>query len=201
MSVRRLRDFSQVCSAVWALAAPLAGASLATHPTLTFFSSITEEPLARLEAEAISPRYTRHGPFQMPAPGLEIEAPSLVLHNQPCTAEDWTRLLTELAAWRKLPGASDFLLTLPDGRSFVFVRSPSLGRSSLGGFVRRLTTASTPENETNASWLLRIVHDGATGLRVDFRPLGVAGATPQIAELGEAPVPPPDTATPEPSLQ
>lgn len=77
----------------FAASAFAAAPPLATHPALTFFSSISEEPLARLEAESISPRFVKHGPFDVPAPGVNIAAPALALNDQPCTGDDWARLL------------------------------------------------------------------------------------------------------------
>lgn len=177
----------------------LAAPALATNPALTFFSSLSEEPLARLEAAAIAPRYVRHGPFRVPAPGVEIESPTLALHDQPCTPDDWARLLKELSAWRQLPGASDFLLTLPDGRSFTFLRAPSISETTFSGFVRPL---AADHAKTAAPLLLRIAHDGAQRLRVDLRPLPPAPVSAAVpAEPADAPIsaPAPETTSPPPS--
>ena len=145
--------------------------SLATQPSLTFFTSLSEEPLGRLEAASIAPRSTRHGPFRMPAPGVEIESPTLILHDQPCTAEDWQRVLTSLASWRRLSSSTAFVLTLPDDRSFAFLRPPSVGGGGLSGIVRPLNPqAHEPASPPRAA-LLRVRHDGASGLRIDVRPL------------------------------
>ena len=195
--------FSQL-QPVFVLVALLVGASsgfaapaLATSPSLTFFSSLTEEPLARLEAAAIAPRYVRHGPFRVPAPGVEIESPTLTLRDQPCTPDDWARLLKELAAWRQLPGASDFLLTLPDERSFTFLRAPNIGDKTFSGFVRPL---AADQGKTADPLLLRIAHDGAQRLRIDLRPLPPArdqSASPP--EPADAPVPEPPSESSPPS--
>ena len=160
--------FVFVAPAIAAATPVLAAPPLATSPAITFFSSVTEAPLARLEAASIAPRYVRHGPFRVPAPGVEIESPTLSLQDQPCTPEDWARLLKELAVWRQLPGATDFLLTLPDGRVFIFLHSPSIGETSFSGFVRPLASDGGKPSEP---LLLRIAHDGAERLRIDLRPL------------------------------
>jgi hypothetical protein len=182
-------------SAIFAATPVVAAPALATHPATTFFSSLSEEPLARLEAAAIAPRYVRHGPFRVPAPGVEIESPTLAIHDQPCTPDDWARLLKELSAWRQLPGASDFLLTLPDGRIFVFLRAPSIGDKIFSGLVRPLVAAGA---KTPPPLLLRIAHDGAERLRIDLHPLPSPRA--RAAENNPADAPPssdaPDEAAP-----
>lgn len=188
----RLSSRLRLCAT---LLVPLAGsapaAPQATNPALTFFSSLSEEPFARLEAASIGPRYSRHGPFRVPAPGLAIEAPTLDLLDQPFAPEDWRRLLRDLAAWRRLPGASDFVLHLPDGRVFTFLRSPSLAGDTLSGLVRPVTDA---RRAPAATLLLRIAHDGERGLRIDLRPLSAGPAADAAALEAEAPAhesPPP----------
>jgi hypothetical protein len=182
-----------LCGLLYA-ATPLSAApTLATNPALTFFSSLSEEPFARLEAASIAPRYTRHGPFRVPAPGVEIEAPTFTLHDQPCTPYDWQRVLRDLAAWRRLPGSADFLLTLPDGRILAFLRPPAVGEQHLSGLVRSLAAASE-------TLLLRIAHDGDTRLRIDLRP----APKPQTRQAPDSPSAPPEptdapTTSPSPS--
>jgi hypothetical protein len=160
---------------------------------------LSEEPLARLEASSISPRYTRHGPFRVPAPGLAIEAPTFSLHDQPCTPEDWARILRDLATWRGLPGADKFLLNLPDGRVLAFLRPPSLGERHLSGIVRPLApTASSPGTPARpGSFLLRITHDGDTRLLIDLRPASSRPSRPasptEIHDDQEITPPTPDT--------
>lgn len=175
--------------ALFAAALVLAAPPLATNPAITFFSSLTEEPLARLEAAAIAPRHVRHGPFRVPAPGVEIDSPTLALHDQPCTPDDWARLLKELSAWRRLPDASDFLLTLPDGRILVFLRAPAIGETSFSGLVRPLAAA---DDKPPAPLFLRIAHDGAERLRIDLRPIAPPRA--DAAETVPADTPPPPDA-------
>lgn len=175
-----------------------AAPALATKPAITLFSSVSEEPLARVEAAAVSPRYVDHGPFRMPAPGVEIESPSLTLHDQPCTPDDWTRLLKELSAWRQQLRASNFVLTLPDGRGFVFLRAPNLTETTFSGFVRPLAADRAGASQP---LLLRIAHDGTDRLRVDLRPLPPAsGRSVDSAASDEASpsVPPPRPASPPP---
>lgn len=172
----------------------MAGAPLATHPSLTFFSSISEEPIARLEAESIGPRFVKHGPFQMPAPGVAIESPSLTLHDQPCTADDWARVLRELDGFQQVPGGIRLLITLPDGRSFLFQRPPAVSSAALSGLVRPLN----PETgEPDGDRLLRITHDGQERLRADFRALTGIGARRVHRQAVE---PGPDPAEPLPSV-
>ena len=129
--------------------------------------------------------------------GVEIESPTLTLRDQPCTPDDWARLLKELAAWRQLPGASDFLLTLPDERSFTFLRAPNIGDKTFSGFVRPL---AADQGKTADPLLLRIAHDGAQRLRIDLRPLPPArdqSASP--SEPADAPVPEPPSESSPPS--
>ena len=147
-----------------------AATSLVTRPALTFFSTVSENPFARLEASAITPRFVRHGPFVVPAPGVAVESPTLALHDEPCTPDDWTHLLEALAKWQNLPSSAHFVLTLPEGRTFVFSRSPQIGEKTLSGFVRPLTEAGGAAKARNMLFL-RIAHDGADRFRIDLRPL------------------------------
>lgn len=172
-----------------------AGAAETTHvdhPTLTFFSSVSEEPLALLEAESIGPRFVKHGPFRMPAPGVAVEAPVLTLHDQPCTRDDWSRVLRELGRFQGAPGGIQFLVTLPDGRGFVFQRPPSTSSGMLSGLVRPL---NPEKGKTADPRLLRITHDGRERLRVDLRALPAVAARPAPPETAE---PEPDSEAPSP---
>lgn len=184
---------SSLLAALLALPAFAAAPPLATHPAFTFFSSISEEPLARLEAESIGPRFVKHGPFRMPAPGIVIEAPALTLHDQPCTADDWARVLRELGGFQQAPGGIQLLVTLPDGRSFVFQRPPAVSSGMLSGLARPLN----PENgKTADALLLRVSHDGKDRLRTDLRALPSAGTRRVPVQVVE---PEPDSADPSPS--
>lgn len=188
-----------VLSAVWLLTgSPGSGApALATSPSLTFFSTLAEEPFARLEAATITPRYTRHGPFRLPAPGVEIESPTLILHDQPCTAEDWQRVLEGLATWRRMPASTAFVLTAPDGRAFVFLRPPSLSGGVLSGIVRRLDAPSDATDQRGPA-MLRLGHDGGTALRLDLRQLPATPSRDQTATPSAEPDNTSETATPYP---
>ena len=169
------------------------------NPALTFYSSISEEPFARLEAASIGPRYARHGPFRVPAPGMAIESPTLELHDQPCAPEDWRRLLQDLAAWRRLPGTGDFVLHLPDRRAYVFLRSPSLGGALLTGLVRPLSDA---RQAPAAPLLLRIRHDGGKRLHIDLRPLPSRpehGTELELVEPAPEEAPPSETTAESPA--
>jgi len=178
------------------LAALLSGHAFPAEPTLptlpafTFFSTLTEEPLARLEAESIGPRFVQHGPFQIPAPGVTIESPSLTLHDQPCTADDWARVLRELVRFQTAPGSIQLMVTLPGERSFVCQRPPAVSSGMLSGLVRPLN----PEKGKPAEpLLLRITHDGKDRLRAEFRPLPAAGSRHVAIQVVE---PEPDTSEP-----
>lgn len=167
--------------------------TLATKPALTFFSSLSEEPFARLEATSISPSHTRHGPFRLPAPGARLESPVLTLFDQACTAEDWKRALHDLAAWRRLSVSGDFVVTLPDGRLFVFLDGPpAIARETLSGLVGPLV-AAPPGEESPPRQILRISHDGAERLRIDLRPAEAAprdrSAAPAAAPEATPPAP------------
>ncbi len=160
---------------------PAAPAALAKRPELTFFSSLSEQALARLSADAVSPRFARHGPFRIPAPGLVIEAPVLSLHDEPCTAEDWSRFLTEFAAWRALPAKARLHLVAPDGRVFAFLDAPTTAHGILSGLVYPLS-APDPEDDdgsapaSSATRLLRIRHDGAERLVLHLTPVAATTA-------------------------
>lgn len=175
MARRRLPLSLVVFFALAAACAASDRASSASRPALVFFSSTTEQPLARLEARAVAPRFQNHGPFRVPAPGLAVESPSLALFAEPCAPDDWTRLLRELAAWRRLPVKSEpFEITLPDGRVFAFVRGPDIADAQLTGTLRPLAA----DSDDAASWLLlRIRHDGDRALVLDLRPAPARAAS------------------------
>ncbi|MCU0793375.1 MAG: hypothetical protein MUE42_11130, partial [Opitutaceae bacterium] len=78
-----------------------------------------------------------------------------------------------LDAWRRLPNSTDFFLTTPDGRAFVFIRPPSARDGLLSGLVRPLEPSSDGSPPA-ALHTLRIAHDGASRLRIDVRPLPAA---------------------------
>lgn len=147
-----------------------AGTALASGPTLTFFSSIDGEPFARLEAAAVVPDHVQHGPFRLPAPGLRLESPVLLLFDRPCSAEDWSRFLRDLAAWRRPAVADDFLITLPDGRTFAFVdRRPTIERQTLRGLLTALAASSSGEETPPSRHSLRVTHDATRArLTVDL---------------------------------
>jgi len=140
-----------------------AGPALASSPVVTFFSSIDGEPFARLEAVAVRPDGVRHGPFRLPAPGLRLESPALTLFDQACNAEDWNRFLRILATWRRPSVADDFLVTLPDGRTFALIElRRDKTRPTLLAVVAPLAPSpaggAAPERR-----LLRVEPDAASG--------------------------------------
>lgn len=165
--------------------------TLATNPALTFFSSLSEAPFARLEATSIAPDYTRHGPFRLPAPGVRIESPVLTLFDQPCTAEDWKRALHDIAAWQRVSASDDFVIILPDGRFFAFLGGhPGTAQETLSGVVSALAAAPSG-GEAPPRQILRVSHDGAEHLRIELRSTDPASSGHPAAPPPAPPAPPP----------
>lgn len=182
MDPRLVASILLVGSLLPAAASATPPAALARRPALTFFSSLTEQPLARLEAAAVVPRFARHGPFLVPAPGLEVEAPVLSLHDEPCTEEDWARFLAEFAAWRALPAKARLELIAPDGRAFVFLDPPATAHGILSGLVRPLSSPAHADEEPadTADRLLRIRRDSEGRLVLHLAPAPSLTAAPAI---------------------
>jgi hypothetical protein len=140
--------------------------SQASQPSLAFFSSVTEHEFARLHAVAIRPATHGHGPFRVPAAGLEIDTPVLHLLDLRCAPEDWEKLLAAISAWQRLPSSRPPHLALPDGRLLAFSRAPATRDGALGGLARPVIPgpASAPLHG------VRIAHDGVAGLTLEVIP-------------------------------
>ena len=143
-----------------------AGTMRAERPALAFFSSVTEQEFARLQAASIAPATRRHGPFRMPAPGFEIDTPALHLLDLRCAPGDWAKVVETFAGWLELPAARPAHLALPDGRLFVFAGPPRTGRDALSGLVYLVGAGARP----TPTHMLRVAHDGASALVVELSP-------------------------------
>jgi hypothetical protein len=176
----------------WAAALTLHGASAhATlpsrleRPAVDFYSTLTEAPFARLEAESLAPRRIKHGPFLLPAPGPAIVDPTLTLLDQPCTQEDWQQLLAAAASWERLPGETRLRLAAPDGRIYSFVAGPTFDPHGLRGRVLLIAPSTDPAEEL----LLHLHLDPSGRPRLFLRPLRAATPAEPATEALDFPNP------------
>jgi hypothetical protein len=65
-----------------------------------YFSSLTGDVICRVKADKIIPARKRMGPFLMPAPGYELQKPSIEIFPRACTADDWAELGLHLGGLR-----------------------------------------------------------------------------------------------------